>query len=165
MKLIGERIFNVNQFLDVFYRMTKSYQMRKVCEDVVNEFTEAVSTMGSFSEQNITTGFLLQIIQTRRKELEKERRLAPEQDEFHSKLLIFLDQVLTIRKGEDKIGFTDREILDHLLTIMGAVCISESCQWRSGRSFQNFRAKILQPTQLPIPYCSWQCTRRFKTKL
>uniref|UniRef100_A0A1S4JEV0 Uncharacterized protein n=1 Tax=Culex quinquefasciatus TaxID=7176 RepID=A0A1S4JEV0_CULQU len=101
MKLIGERIFNVNQFLDVFYRMTKSYQTRKVCEDVVNEFTEA-------------------IIQTRREELEKERRLAPEQDEFHSKLLIFLDQVLTIRKGEENTGFTDREILDHLLTIMGA---------------------------------------------
>ncbi|KAL9700841.1 hypothetical protein quinque_004282 [Culex quinquefasciatus] len=43
-----------------------------------------------------------------------------EQDEFHSKLLIFLDQVLTIRKGEENTGFTDREILDHLLTIMGA---------------------------------------------
>ncbi|XP_053690848.1 probable cytochrome P450 4d14 [Sabethes cyaneus] len=98
--LIGERILNANQYLGIFYRMSSSYKAEKSSRDYCNNFTD-------------------KIIIERRKELEAEAGTITEDDEFKSKSLNFLDEVLTMRK-QDNQPFSDHEISDQLYTMMTA---------------------------------------------
>ncbi|KAL1399839.1 hypothetical protein pipiens_007908 [Culex pipiens pipiens] len=100
MNLIGERVLNVNQFLDVFYRMTEAYRVDKKARTFCNAFTDKV-------------------IRERRRELEKEKGLPKARDEFQSKSLNFLDQILTIRKKDGSL-FGDEEISNNLYNMMAA---------------------------------------------
>ncbi|KAL1398083.1 hypothetical protein pipiens_002428 [Culex pipiens pipiens] len=45
---------------------------------------------------------------------------APDADEFGTKSLIFLDQLLTIREGDKAVNFTDQEIIDQCVTMLVA---------------------------------------------
>lgn len=101
MNLIGERVLNVNQFLDVFYRMTEAYRIDKKARTFCNAFTDKV-------------------IRERRRELEKEKGLPKARDEFQSKSMNFLDQILTIRKKDGSL-FGDEEISNNLYNMMAAV--------------------------------------------
>lgn len=101
MNLIGERVLNVNQFLDVFYRMTEAYRIDKKARTFCNAFTDKV-------------------IRERRRELEKEKGLPKARDEFQSKSLNFLDQILTIRRKDGSL-FGDEEISNNLYNMMAAV--------------------------------------------
>ncbi|XP_058453176.1 cytochrome P450 4V2-like [Malaya genurostris] len=98
--LLGERILNVNQHLEFVYRMSKAYKREQSSRDYCNKFTD-------------------KIIAERRKELDKLSGMETEEDEYHTKSLNFLDEVLAIH-DENKLTFSDQEISDHLYTIMTA---------------------------------------------
>ncbi|XP_058817576.1 cytochrome P450 4V2-like [Topomyia yanbarensis] len=96
--LLGERILNTNQYLGFMYRMSDAYKREHISRDYCNKFTD-------------------KIIIERRKELENTIGTEVEEDEFKTKSLNFLDEVLAIRKEND-LTFSDQEISDHLYTIM-----------------------------------------------
>ncbi|XP_039440779.1 cytochrome P450 4V2-like [Culex pipiens pallens] len=100
MTRLGERMMNVNQFLDIFYRMTSAYKSEHASRIFCNDFTD-------------------KIIRERRTELHEEQKMPQETDEFERKSLNFLDQILTIVR-EDGTSFTDQEISDNLYTMMSA---------------------------------------------
>ncbi|EDS45863.1 cytochrome P450 4c21 [Culex quinquefasciatus] len=99
MKIVSERMANVHQYLEVIFQMTEAYREKQACRIWVDQFAE-------------------KIVKHRRQQLKEAQIQAPEEDEFRTKSMIFLDQLLTYREGEKAVNFTDQEIMAHLLTMM-----------------------------------------------
>ncbi|XP_039444999.1 cytochrome P450 4c21-like [Culex pipiens pallens] len=102
LKIMSERMANVQQYFDIFFQMTDTYREKRAHKMFVNKYSA-------------------QTVHARQEQLKQaQMQQAPDEDEFGTKSLIFLDQLLTIREGDKAVNFTDQEIIDQCLTMLVA---------------------------------------------
>lgn len=151
-EIVSIRMFNIQFYSDLIFRMSKLYKEDKYVRRMCVEFGD-------------------ELIENRKQVCEKKLDINTnvieeddDKDEFLKKPKIFVDHLLKVT-DEGGRQFTESEVRDHVFTTISAVSIHFWIHSNLNNKSSLFRAMKQQHCVSVMPWSSLQSTKKYKRKL